>query len=261
MTTIEFTDRDMRILGTIRTHRVLTTPQIGELFFSGRHSRLAQRRLRMLEVSGVIEHFLPPHTDGRAPYHWVLADNGAQVLAALQGLTPQELGHRPAAQRALRLNSHLGHITGLAETYVCFFTSARATPGARLQRWWTEARCRATWGHHVRPDAYLRWLQGDVSVDAFIEYDTGSEPLARVVAKIDRYRALAEETEHRTPVLFVVTGPKRLTNICRSLATPDPWVPVHVATIDQLTHPGPARPIWRQAGDANCAVRALVDLV
>jgi hypothetical protein len=258
--TIELTERDTRIFRALHTHRVLTTPQIGELFFNGTYSRAAQRRLLKLAERDTVDRFVPRQGHWNAPYHWTLALEGARILAGRQGLTPQQIGYRPDAQRRMRISSQLPHTTGLAQSYVAFATNARATQGVSLQRWWSQALCRVNWGRHVRPDAYLRWRQNDTDVDAFIEYDTGTEPLARVAAKISRYRDLAEETQLRSPVLFIVTGPKRLTNLCRVLDVGGGWVPVHVTTLDQLTYPGPARPIWRRAGDPACTLRSMIEL-
>ncbi|WP_227015380.1 MULTISPECIES: replication-relaxation family protein [Nocardiopsis] len=209
MGTTSLTERDLRILHVLHTHRVLTTPQLGELFFSGTSSRAAQRRLLRLAADGFTDRFLPPHTHARVPYHWILGKEGAHTLADRWGTTMEEIGYRAQTHRDLRLSSQLDHVTGLAQTYVGFASGARATQGAVLQRWWFEARCRTTWGHHVRPDGYLRWHQNGTTLDAFMEYDTGTEPLSRVETKVSRYRDLAEETNLPSPVLFVVTTPGR----------------------------------------------------
>ncbi len=58
--------------------------------------------------------------------------------------------------------------------------------------WWSERRCAAEWGDFVRPDAYGVWEEGGDRVEFFVEHDTGTETLARVAAKLDGYRDLAE---------------------------------------------------------------------
>jgi hypothetical protein len=259
MATIRLTERDLRILDTLHLHRVLTTPQIGELFFSGTTSRAAQRRLLGFAENDLADRFTPRHPGWNAPHHWTLGPEGARVVATRLGLTPKQIGYRPDTHLRLRASTRLGHATGLAQTYVRFATTARATPGATLQRWWSEARCSTAWGHRVCPDGYLRWHQDGTTLDAFVEYDTGTEPLVRLTEKISRYRDLAVETRLATPVLFVVPGPRRLTSLCRVLDG-GPRVPVHVTTHARLAYPGPTRPVWRRAGDPACNVRPLIDL-
>jgi len=259
MATIELTARDLRILETLHLHRVLTTPQVGELFFSGTASRAAQRRLLGFVRNDLAERFTPRHVGWNAPCHWVLGPEGARVVAAQYGLTPQQIGYLPDAHLRLGASCQLGHATGLSQTYVRFATTARATRGATLQRWWSGARCRTAWGHRVHPDGHLRWRQDGTTLDAFVEYDTGTETLLRLTEKISRYRDLAVETRLASPVLFVVPGPGRLTALCRTLDG-GPRVPIHVTTHSQLAYPGPTRPVWRRAGDLTGAVRPLIDL-
>lgn len=257
---MELTERDLRILETLRAHRVLTTPQVGELFFYGRSARVAQRRLLILAVDDLVHRFLPPGAGRHVPNHWALGAEGASVLAPRLGVPVDEVGYRATAQRHLRLSSQLGHAVGLSQTYVSFVTSARKTPGAKIQRWWPESECRVNWGRHVRPDGYLRWSHGDKVLDVFVEYDTGSETLSRVTGKVSRYRSLAEETGICSPVLFVVPGPGRADNLCRMLGAGSTWVPVYVTTLEQLMDPGPTRPIWRKAGDRTHTLHELAEI-
>ncbi|MFD3688247.1 replication-relaxation family protein [Nocardiopsis sp. NPDC058631] len=259
MATVEPTARDLRILESLHLHRVLTTPQVGELFFSGTASRAARRRLLEFVENDLAARFTPRHAGWNAPCHWTLGPEGARVLASRRGLAPHQIGYRADTHLRLWASRELGHATGLSQTYVRFATTARATRGATLQRWWSEDRCRATWGHRVHPDGYLRWYQDGTTLDAFVEYDTGTQALTRLAEKVSHYRDLAEETRLRTPVLFVVPGPSRLTALCRRLDG-GPRVPVHVTTHGQLAYPGPIRPVWRRAGDLTGAVRPLIDL-
>ena len=67
---------------------------------------------------------------------------------------------------------------------------------------------------HARPDGYGRWSeqapgQPAAATDFFLEYDTGTEPLTRVVAKLAGYAALAARTGITTPVLFWLRSPSR----------------------------------------------------
>ncbi|MGQ4270058.1 replication-relaxation family protein [Nocardiopsis changdeensis] len=254
---ITITERDLRILAALHDHRVMTTPQLGALFFSGGGVRAVQRRLKTLADHQQIERFTPRAARWTMPHHWILGRRGTRTLAAHRGIDPRRIAH----PRHLRTSPLIDHITGLAQTYVSFTIAARTTPGARLERWWTEARCRRAWiADGIRPDGYLRWRQNGTVLDAFVEYDTRTEALRVLGEKLDRYRDLALRTGLRSTVLFVVPTPGRLSSVCTTLPAPGPWVQIHVTTPDLLTAPGPAAPIWRTTGDATCHLRTLADL-
>ena len=67
----------------------------------------------------------------------------------------------------------------------------RRAGNAALTCWWSERRCAALWGDLARPDGYGQWTEhtpaGPVTTDFFLEYDTGSENLHRVAAKLTGY--------------------------------------------------------------------------
>ena len=52
---------------------------------------------------------------------------------------------------------------------------------------------RRRWGRYIRPDAYMRWCEADTELDVFWEYDTGTEPLTKVVRKMAGYGRLARK--------------------------------------------------------------------
>ena len=98
------------------------------------------------------------------------------------------------------------------------------------------------------------------SVDVFLEYDTGSEPLTRVIAKLAGYAALAARTGITTPVLYCLRSPSREAALHARLADPPPpgirdaasaaqipGVPVATATPDSSPQ-GPAGAAWLPAG-------------
>lgn len=254
------TDRDLRILRALATHRVMTTPQIGAVFFHGSCTRLAQRRLLTLAKEGLLRRFLPPNLATRPPYHWTLSHTGARTLADALGTTPHALGHRHGTDDRLFRSAQLGHTVGVTQTWVELTVTARKSRRASLQQWWPERRCREAWGDRVRPDAYLRWQQDGRPLDAFLEYDTGTEPHSRLADKLLRYHYLAQTSGIASTVLFLVPSPRRMSAMCRNL-TPESSVRAHVTTHEQLSSPGPDRPIWRQLADPTHSVRTLADLV
>ena len=142
----------------------------------------------------------------------------------------------------------------------------RRAGNAALTCWWSERRCAALWGDLARPDGYGQWTEhtpaGPAVTDFFLEYDTGSENLHRVAAKLTGYRNLAARTGITTPVLFWLPTARREAALRALLASTAgrggpgtrpaggvPGVPVATTTPQAAASGGgPAGPIWLPAG-------------
>lgn len=238
------TARDRWLLRMLHEHSVLTTTQLHHLGWAGT-LRQVQGRARALRGYEVLDGFRPlrPYGHGSHPVHLILGPIGAHVLAAETGLTVTDLGYRGRA-RALTIAHRLslGHDIGVINL-VC---DLAVTPGVEVVRWWSARRCGRYFGHYTRPDAYLMLTTrtdptptagraGGPGVGAgaggwwemFLEYDTGSENLTQLTAKVAGYHALAEHTGVVTPVGVWFTRPGRepsarraLTDALRALPTP-----------------------------------------
>ncbi|GAA1467601.1 hypothetical protein GCM10009603_56470 [Nocardiopsis exhalans] len=119
---------------------------------------------------------------------------------------------------------------------------------ADLRQWRPEGRCREAWGDRVRPDATCAGNKDGQVLDAFVEYDTGTEPHSRLADKLVRYHFPAQSSGLPSTVLFLVPSARRMSAMCRNL-TPESSVRARVATHNQLSSPGPDRPTWRQLAD------------
>ena len=241
------TARDRWLLGMLAEHRVLTTAQITELAFGGHRRALV--RLTELWRLHAVDRFRPFTEVGSAPWHYVLGPAGTAVLTA-DTTAPARPGrwHR-GEPLAIAHSAMLAHTVGANGVFTALATAARRTPNARLAVWWSERRAAAAWGDLARPDGYGRWDQDGRSVDFFVEYDTGSEQLAKVAAKLGGYAALADATGLHTPVLFWLPNPTRETGLRRLLT--DPGTPVATTTPTAVTRAGgagPAGPVWLPAG-------------
>ena len=258
------TARDRWLLRMLHEHRVLTTTQIAGLAFGT--TRAATARMGVLYQYRAVDRFRPLAPAGSAPLHFILDDAGAAVLAAEDGITTGELGYRRDRAVAIALSPRLGHTTGANGFFTALAAAARASSGhASLECWWSERRCAAIWGDLARPDGYGRWHEQPpghppVTADFFLEYDTGTEDLPRLIAKLAGYRDLAARTGIATPVLFWLPTPRREAALRARLAGPPPHgsrdaasaaqIPgVPVATATSATSPGgPAGPAWLPAG-------------
>ena len=185
------TARDRWLLRMIHEHRVLTTGQVTQLAFGT--TRAATARMTTLYQYRAVDRFRPLAPAGSSPLHFVLDEAGAMLLAAEDGITPADLGYRRDRAMAIALSPRLAHDVGANGIFTALAAAARASGGqAALECWWSERRCAAAWGDHARPDGYGRWReqppgQPPAVTDFFLEYDTGTEPLARLIAKLAGY--------------------------------------------------------------------------
>jgi len=227
---------------------VLTTGQIRELAFGSLN--VAQHRLVALARLGVLERFRPVWIDrggGSAPWHYVLGPAGAAVLAAERAITPSQLGYRRDRVLAIAHSQRLGHQVGVNGFFTALAARAHRHSDAALLAWWSERQCADRWGHVVRPDGYGSWRDQNGEVDFFLEYDTGTEPLDRLLAKVHAYTELVTATDIDTPVLFWLPGPGREATLHQALRRPQ--ITVATATARIAAHP--AGPVWLLAGEAG----------
>jgi hypothetical protein len=83
------TDRDHELIRLLYQHRVLTSSQVCDIAFSS--VRRAEARLHALYQLRVVDRFRPQQWPGSAPYHWVLDQAGAAVIAAERGIEAKAL--------------------------------------------------------------------------------------------------------------------------------------------------------------------------
>jgi hypothetical protein len=241
------TDRDRQLCRLLHEHRVLTTSQLRDLAFGSLN--VAQHRLVALARLGVLERFRPvwPHGGGSAPWHYVLGPAGAAVLAAEHATTPAQLGYRRDRVLAIAHSQRLAHQVGVNGLFTALAARARRHPDAELLAWLSERACAERWGHVVRPDGYGHWRDPAGEVDFFLEYDTGTEPLERLLAKVHAYTELATATEIDTPVLFWLPGPGREAALHQALRRPA----ITLATAAARLAGHPAGQVWLVAGQAG----------
>jgi Replication-relaxation len=185
------TDRDRRLLHLLAEHQVLTTEQITPLVGFPTLDR-TQRRLLTLFRAHVLDRFRRTGLDGtRTSWRYALGPVGGALLAAMRGTEPP----RPGAMRTrlLRLAAHpaLDHLLGINTLFANLVGYATAHPGHHLQLWLPERRATDACGALARPDGLGVWRTVNHRVVFCLEYDTGTENLARVAAKLDGYTDLA----------------------------------------------------------------------
>jgi len=255
------TGRDVILLGWLADHGVLTSAQIAQALFPSLD--FAQRRLRTLCTLGLTARFRPLKPDGGSnPYHYVLAQLGACMVAAQRGQPEPRPGQARERMRALTSRANLAHLLGVNQFFTDLAGHARTHPGARLDRWWPTAACTRIgafadpcgnpYTPAIHPDGHAIYTEAGRTVAVFVEHDTGSEPLHVLIDKLPRYAALARVTGRDWPVLFWLHSAARERHLHDRLAAARasvavvPVVPVATATRDHAAAEGlsPAEAIW-----------------
>lgn len=262
------TARDWTMLGWLADHGTLTTFQINTALFGSLD--FAQRRLRKLTDAGVLDRFRPQKADGGSyPYHYVLTQLGVELVAAQRGNPSPRRDAATKRRRYLTSRANLPHLLGVNGFFTALAGYARTHPGARLARWWPASRCRGTgafarswdgtvddrgrryvpglfYQPRVRPDGHGIWIEDDKQVPFFLEHDTGTEPLWRLVEKVDGYIGLASGIEQVWPLLFWLHSAARECHLQRKLAAEKITHPVATAARDHVVSDGksPAQDVW-----------------
>lgn len=252
------TDRDHTLLGWLADHGVLTSFQIANALYPSLD--FAQRRLRALcQQKKLLGRFRPFRAEGGTyPYHYVLSQKGADVVATQRG---EPLPRRDQARQRrwhLTNRANLPHLLGVNGFFTDLAGHARTHPEARLERWWPAARFTTMGGFaepgdpptilartpRVRPDGHGIFTEHDRRVPFYLEYDTGTEPLPILVAKLDGYEDLARDTRRVYPVLFTLHSGLREQHLHQRLGEAGIRYPVATTTRDPGRAKNPAEAVW-----------------
>jgi hypothetical protein len=272
MLAAHLTPRDVWIAAMVHEHRVLTTTQIADMGFGS--VRTARRRLVALTGLRLVDRFRPLVAlgAGTAPEHYVLGPAGAVWLAATYDLSAKAFGYHRNRAHLIAASQKLGHAVGCNQVFTDIAIAGR--PGGqhgRLAAWWSERRCiRLFADAGVRPDGYGHHTLAEQGQDPdtaanvrfFLEYDTGTEPIAKVAAKLAGYARLAAASTP-TPVLFHLPTAAREARLHTAIQAASRTVPVATTTPEArlIAASGPAGPVWLPVGAGRRRAVARLTLV
>jgi Replication-relaxation len=236
-------DRDLLVCRLLLEHLVLTTDLLALLLAVA--PRTLQQRLTELTRLQVLDRFRPhpPVGAGSAPYHYLLGEAGAALLAADQGSTVVD-GVGSCHEQVLALaqaNGQLTHLLGVNRLLAVLTYAAHTRTGSRLVCWWPTRRCQARWGPLIAPDAYARWHALDGEVDFFLHHDPAQQPPEQLAGLVGGYNDLAVATQITTPVLLWLAGPDREARMRRQLAGQRLLIPIATSN---PSRGHPADPVW-----------------
>jgi hypothetical protein len=238
------TVRDRALLTVLADHQVLTTSQVCELAFPS--LKVAQRRLLQLHSMQLVDRFRWHLAVGSQAWHHTLGPTGAALLAASRGTEPPSPAQLRRRQLQLAANPRLSHLLGVNGIFTALTDHSRKNSDCHLDAWWSERQCAHHYGQLVKPDGYGTWTQQGRRIDFFIEYDTGTEPLNRLVAKLGGYNDLATAGGTHPPILFWFPTARREANARAALGYKSHSNLFATASTDlQLaSQASPAGPIW-----------------
>ncbi|MEC3916235.1 replication-relaxation family protein [Nocardia sp. CDC160] len=270
-------DRDRRLLALLAEHKVLTTDQIATIEFAS--VRRAQDRLRKLREMGMLFAFRESlYGGGTSQTRHALGYLGARLIAAQRAQKPPAPSAHALDLERLACSPMLNHRLGVND-FFCALAAHRnptrhalSNPAQGLTQWWSERQCAEVfWTNYsgddkLTPDGYGCWEQDGRTVRFFLEYDTGTESLSIVTAKLTNYHGFP--TDRFGILLFSLHSARRETGLRTALRREvSSFAPslVIATTSRDLTHPdGPAGSVWAlwtpHIGDADTGRLRLADL-
>jgi hypothetical protein len=211
-------ERDVRILLDLHEHRVLTTNQIVELHFPS--YRVGWRRLRILDQMGLIRHFRPPKVRGSAPFHFVLGEPGAFLVAERLDTDLKGIGYRHEDAIRIARNRTLDHTVAANGFFTRLAYACRHEEETALIEWLGERRAGRGWGVRVEPDGVGTVSNGRSRVRFFFELDRGTETHRQLKTKLRRYGEVAVLDDVPKVLLFAFPTERRELEARRSLFQP-----------------------------------------
>ncbi|GAA1616306.1 replication-relaxation family protein [Catellatospora bangladeshensis] len=247
--------RDYTIAHLLDEHTALTTPQLTAMLFGSQIT--CQHRLNSLRKLRFVDRFIRNQPTRPRPMCWVVGPLAARYVALARDEAPPT--PKAVQQRAERImaSPRLDHLLGVNGFFGTLAAHTRTDPSTRLARWWSERSSTAAYGRRIRPDGHGVWTKGTASVGFFVEYDTGTEPIGRLIDKLPAYQRLCEDGGPNYPVLFVLQSPVREQHLHRRLGA-GVGTTVTVATTCPQAGTDPAAAVWELVGDGRR--RRLVDL-
>lgn len=206
------TERDRRIAVDCYEHHVLTTDQISRLYFP--KPRGATARLQTLYDLRVLDRFRPSRKrgEGTLPYHWVLDEGGALLVADHKGIEQGQLHYSRADALNLAASRNLTHHVEGNEFFVRLAVESSAAGGA-LSEWYGVRTLARLLGGVAVPDGYgVLNLPDHDPLHLLLELDRGTESSRVLQKKATSYAEILPHStlrDLRPLVIFAVPSDRR----------------------------------------------------
>ena len=224
------TARDRTIIRAVVRHGAMTRKQIGRLCFikpgGGPASVQAVcRRLRLLAQRGYLKRYRLPVALGSGQYIYLPGKGAKPVLSE-----EEQAIYRGSGGRA-RSAASLYHGLEVVDFYLALRETLQRE-GGTIQTWLTEREARYRFNRNgsevpLTPDGYCLWALAREEGSFFLEWDRGTESLARLrqkVARYEEYYSAYTYREHlgdiglRPRILLVVPNERRAHRVAKWIA-------------------------------------------
>jgi len=244
------TERDRSILTMLYRHRVFTTDQLAEMYFDNLNT--AQHRLTTLYKLRLVDRFQPlDHRYASLPYHYVLGELGAMVVAAERGEDPDTSRWRADKALAIGKSQRLRHLIGVNGFFSALVAESRRRDDCDLSLWWSERHCASQFDRIAQPDGLGVWEEAGNRIVFCLEYDRSTETLERLAGKLKSYEDLQVASGLAYWICFCFGHPRREAGAHRVLT--ETTVPVATAALGPTQRPHEA--IWAPVGDESRRLR------
>lgn len=246
------TDRDRQIALDCYEHHVLTTDQLRRLHFKGLRTTTA--RLQLLYELRVLDRFRPSTRPGEGshPYHWILDEAGALLVADRKGIRRDELHYRHEDGVKLATSRNLTHHVEVNELFTRLAVEANAG-GGELREWYGVRTLAHMLAGRVVPDAYGVLAMPDAPpLHILLELDRGTEAGKVLREKADRYAEILPRSGLRDldPFVLLAVPSGRRVETARA-ATASTAVPISITIWNQQATRSVLTMVRRCASDAR----------
>jgi len=252
------TARDRELILACFHHQGLTRPQLQRIVGMPGVTRINQR-LRQLYDGRYLER-LRVGTVGAGMQPIYLAGEAAVPLIAVETDRDPSLIREWLREDARASATFLPHDLEVNDVRIALTAAIEADPQLQLRAWENARTCYNPYaeGRVLRPDGYLRFSEGDMAHNCFLEVDRSTMNLARWGEKVQRYldfRASGAFREHyhfeQFRVLVTVPTAVRLAHLVaatRKVTDRSFWFAV---TGELLIDADCRRPIWQPVGQGG----------
>jgi Replication-relaxation len=156
----------------------------------------------------VLDRFRPPwpRGEGSTPFHWILDEAGAHIVAQLLGIERRQLNWRHSTALAVARSSKLRHQLAINEFFARLAYEA-AVVGGSFNEWYGERTAHTLFhGKKIMPDGYaVVGLPGREPLHVLLELDRATEPLDRLRDKATRYATELPHShlQHLMPIVVL----------------------------------------------------------
>jgi hypothetical protein len=172
----------------------------------------------------LVDRFRPHRPKGTYPWHWVLGEYGARIVAAELGVDVKELGYRKERALAYAFSPRLAHLLDVNTVFSRIHKACRKRDDLHLTDWLAEHRCAEIWNGLVRPDGLGVLDNGADRARFLIELDRGTENGTRLEEKLTGYQRIGRFRDAPALLLFVFHSQAREAEARRHLHDAGPIV-------------------------------------